>query len=306
MVSKKVAVVGGGQIGQLLSRQLVMDNIDITLFNRPSASAEQIRVNVDKINTLAIDAGKTARVNFVTDLEQVADNDIINYVAGAPRKAGEERSDLYNKNANIVESFLPALVRNNPDAYFVNAANPLDLLTRKMYQVVESMNASNHVIGMGSSLDTKRLHDVIRQELDDANAVIDNAYMLGEHGPSMTLIFSNATVNGKQMQEIFSEDQIAHIAKRTKNRGAEIIRETEHSDVAGPAARLREVSHVLLKGEEAHIPCCLRLINGVFMGQMGKFSNRQVTPFRINMSSAEEVLVNQSMDMLQQQWNEVS
>jgi malate dehydrogenase len=305
----EIAIIGAGHIGRLLAQRLVLeDGLSVLLFNRPGSSSETlIRTDVARINDEAIEKGTKAWVKLTFDMGDIKDCRIIHYVAGAPRKAGEERSALMRKNADIVSAFLPALARNNPHATFINAANPLDLLTRHIYEVIHQQGGHQQVIGMGSSLDTKRLYEIADQVLRDMASTshhIDGAYVIGEHGPSMTPIFSHATINGKAFNTILTSEQRAYITERTRNRGAEIIRETEHSDVAGPACRLREITNVLLTGERKNIPCALHLDSGVFMGVMGHFYEGRVRPILMDISEEEQQGVDKSLAKLEEEWAE--
>ena len=253
--NNKIAVIGAGHIGRLLTRYLVAGGYEVTLFNRAgSKNEETIIKDIDKLKSESLDNPSWGKVNLTFDLQEVKGNRIINYVAGAPRGKDEERSALFHKNAKIVDNYITILAKNNPDAMIVNAANPLDLLTRSMYEAINNQGFNNPVIGMGSSLDTKRLHEVIKETSNHRDAVIENAYMLGEHGPTMVAVLSEAKIDGKPFNEVFTAEEIEDITFRTRDRGRQIIIETEHSDVKGPADRLYEITEVVTKEKESYIP----------------------------------------------------
>lgn len=305
MNSEKVAVIGAGHIGRLLARHLVERGYEVIIFNRPNSSNEElIRSEVGIIKDEAERNKVWGSVALTFDLADVTDCAVINYVAGAPRGKDEERSALFHKNAVIAKNYILELARQNPDAIIVNAANPLDLLTRSMHEAVCEAGFDNLVIGMGSSLDTKRLHDIIREVSNAPNAAVENAYMLGEHGPSMVAVLSHATINGKPLYKVFTEEEIQDITSRTRDRGRQIIIETEHSDVAGPAERLFEMTEVMLHNKEAYIPCCLPQQDGVFKGHMGYFKDGNVKRFKIQMTEKEEQAVDESCARLQQEWED--
>ncbi|MCH2037121.1 MAG: NAD(P)-binding domain-containing protein [Rickettsiales bacterium] len=304
MNSEKVAVIGAGHIGRLLTRHLVERGYNVIIFNRPNSSNENlIRHEIGALKEQADRNKVWGSVTLTFDLQEVVGCAVINYVAGAPRGKNEERSALFHKNADIAKSYVLTLAKQNPNAIIVNAANPLDLLTRSMHESVIEAGLGNMVLGMGSSLDTKRLHDIIREAANAPNAAVENAYMLGEHGPSMVAVLSQATINGRPLYEVFSEEEIQDITARTRDRGRQIIIETEHSDVAGPAERLLEITEVMLHGKDAFIPCCLPQNDGVFKGHMGYFCQGKVKRFKIEMTDKEEQAVDESCARLQQEWD---
>jgi malate dehydrogenase len=305
----QIAIIGAGHIGRLLAKRLVLeDGLPVILFNRAGSSSEAaIREEVEAVNAQARTHGTDAWITLSFNLADIKQCRVIHYVAGAARQAGEERSALMTKNAHIVDQFIPPILAANPNAMIINAANPLDMLTRYIYECTRKHGAENRVIGMGSSLDTRRFLEITEQYLsamgnDFADTMVEGAYVIGEHGPTMTPIFSKATIQGKPFTEIFNEKQIAEITERTRNRGAEIIQETEHSDVAGPAGRLRDMTLVVTRGEEHLIPCCLRLESGVFMGVMGNFYKGKVKPVLLDISPKELQGVHKSLEKLAAEW----
>jgi len=302
--NKNIAVIGAGHIGRLLTRHLVETGYNVTLFNRAGSRNEAtIREDINSLIERVNHNKVLGTVKLTFSLDDIKNNQIIHYVAGAPRKKDDERSALFLKNADIAKTYIIDLARNNPDAMIINAANPLDLLTRYMFETLRANNLDNTIIGMGSSLDTKRLHEIIRQTCDAPRAVIEHAYMLGEHGPSMVAVLSRATINGKKFMDLFSKSEIEDITAKTRDRGRQIIIETEHSDVKGPADRLYEITDVITNNKEAMIPCCLCQEDNVFKGQMGFFKNGTVKRVKIEMTEEEERAVYASSDQLRKEWD---
>lgn len=303
--NKNIAVIGAGHIGRLLAKNLVETGYNVTLFNRPNSSNESlIRKEVEAIQQRINSNKVLGSLQLTFSLKDVVENSIVHYVAGAPRNKNEERSALFHKNAAIAKSYILDIADSNPDALIVNAANPLDLLTRYMYSILRENGHEHTIMGMGSSLDTNRLHAIIRQTCDAPKAVINHAYMLGEHGPSMVAVLSQAKINGKRFMDVFSEDEIHEITAKTRDRGRQIIIETEHSDVKGPADRLYEITDTYIYQKEAYIPCCLLSDDsGVFKGQMAYFKDGTMRRVKIHMTEEEEAAVQKSCDHLKQEWN---
>ncbi|MEM7617218.1 MAG: 2-dehydropantoate 2-reductase N-terminal domain-containing protein [Pseudomonadota bacterium] len=307
MIKKDVAVIGAGNIGRLLTYKLVMAGYNVTLFNRPGSSSQaNIEEKINNFQKEIIANENWGKLTLTFDLSDIKNNQIINYVAGAPRNCNESRNDLFHKNAKIVDNFLPTIAVNNPDGIIINAANPLDLLTRKIHETLRNNKCNNVIFGMGSSLDTTRLHDVIKHIANKPFAVIENAFMIGEHGPTMVAVLSSAKLDGKSFEEIFCQDALENIVNRTRDRGRQIILETEHSDIIGPAERLFEMNEIITNGQEAYLPCCLENEDGIFMGQMACFSNGKVTATKILMNDSEQQQINYSANQLKTTWQELN
>lgn len=304
-MTRKVAIIGAGNIGTMLAGKLAAGGYRVTLFNRAGNAEKQqkLQEKVDVINN----AGLLGEVKLTFDLASVKDNQLIHFVAGAPRGKDQTRHDLLDMNVAIAEEYTKIFAPNNPKAIIINAANPLDLLTRAMHEVVQEIGCGNVVIGMGSSLDSRRLHEIteeyVRKEMNQENVHISGAYVLCEHGPTMVPILSNARIDGRPFEDVLSKEQINHIIDRTRNRGKEIIEETQHSDVKGPAARLKEMTEVLFQNDhDIAIPFCGRQSNGVFMGNMGLFRNGAVTPCKLPLSPEEKSAVLTSNENLRKEW----
>ncbi len=113
------------------------------------------------------------------------------------------------------------------DGILIVASNPVDLLAYVAWR--ESGLAASKVIGSGTALDTARLRYEISSYINIDSRNI-HAYILGEHGDSEFVCWSNANVGAKplnavlnSMDEINFED-LDHIYLKVKNAANEIIK----------------------------------------------------------------------------------
>ncbi len=144
------------------------------------------------------------------NIPDAADADIVVLTAGVPRKPGETRLDLVNKNTKILESIVTPVVESGFNGVFVVSANPVDILTALTQHI--SGFPKNRVIGTGTSLDSARLQVALGKELDVSTSDVD-AYVLGEHGDSSFAAYNEATVNGQPLLSLqnIDRDRLAQI-----------------------------------------------------------------------------------------------
>jgi L-lactate dehydrogenase len=109
---------------------------------------------------------------------------------------------------------------------FLVATNPVDILTHVVYK--ESGLAKERVIGSGTSLDTARLRYEISKliAIDTRNV---HAYILGEHGDSEFVCWSNANIGAKPLSDVLDTmdeigfDDLEKIATRVRTAAKDII-----------------------------------------------------------------------------------
>jgi len=156
--------------------------------------------------------------------EHVPDSDVICITAGLRRKPDESRLDLINRNTDLFLSILEQVgsAGLKKDAIIFVVSNPVDILT---YLAADRLKLPHcKVIGLGTQLDTIRFRSLIAQDLGAPPTQI-NALILGEHGDSMTPIWSSASIGGLPLDKFpgWSPNKANELFKRTKGSGAEVI-----------------------------------------------------------------------------------
>lgn len=161
---------------------------------------------------------------YSTDYAGIADSDIVVITAGLRRKPDESRLDLINRNVSLFRTILESLKQSGlrRDAIIFVVSNPVDILTYLAYKELDWPVAQ--VIGLGNVLDTTRFCSLISSELD-LPATQVRAMILGEHGDTMTPIWSAATLDGFPLSSFPGCDINFQnrIFERTKKSGAEVI-----------------------------------------------------------------------------------
>jgi L-lactate dehydrogenase len=141
--------------------------------------------------------------------------------AGRGGRPGETRLDLLRDNATIVRD-IGAKLRDFT-GIVVLVTNPVDVLTAVMTEA--SGLPPSRVLGTGTMLDTARLRQILGQELQiDPRSI--HAQVIGEHGDSEVVLWSDAHVGGKRLRDWpgWTNEREANIAHRVKTAAYEIIK----------------------------------------------------------------------------------
>ncbi len=216
----KVAVVGCGRVGITAAYTMFLKNTinEIILYDRnPERMAAE---RLDFLNSLSF-LGKT-QVTVAKDAVGIKDSDIIIYATGAAQEPGETRLDLVKKNTNILETLLPKLLEQAPNATVIMVANPVDVLTYKAYKIAR--NKRGKIFGSGTTLDTARFRYYLSESLK-VSPINIHGYILGEHGDSSFPTISTANVGGEPITEMkgASKELVLEAYQKARNAAYEII-----------------------------------------------------------------------------------
>ncbi|HEX2833468.1 MAG TPA: L-lactate dehydrogenase [Thermoanaerobaculia bacterium] len=161
-----------------------------------------------------------ASVRTASSIEELRHCDAIVMTAGRGGRPGETRLDLLRDNATIVRE-IGAKLRDF-GGIVVMVTNPVDVLTAVMTEA--SGLPPSRVLGTGTMLDTARLRQILGQELHvDPRSI--HAQVVGEHGDSEVVLWSDAHVGGRRLRDWpgWTETHEANIAHRVKTAAYEII-----------------------------------------------------------------------------------
>lgn len=249
-MSLKVAIIGGGgRVGSNAAFALQCGGIvrQIALLD----------VNQDLAEGEALDLLHGAhfcgdQAIYAATTPQIADADIVCITAGSRRKPDESRLDLINRNVSIFKGILEDLASANlkKDAIIFVVSNPVDVLTRL---AIEHLNWDpSKVLGLGTMLDTTRFCSLIAQAKNLPPTQV-SALMLGEHGDTMTPIWSSATVAGIPLATMLNPNEQNQLAKRAAGSGAEVIRRKGGAGYAVGVA-IAEVIHTIAMDKQTILP----------------------------------------------------
>lgn len=269
MARKKVALIGGGQIGGVLALLVAQSELgDVVLFEIPDRR-DMARGKVLDIQEgtplMAVDC----RMQGTSDYKDIAGADVVVVTAGLPRKPGMSREDLLNTNLAIIKEVTGNVGKYCPEAFCVIVTNPLDAMVYA-FQKISGLPAEK-VVGMAGVLDSARFRAFVAMELDVSVQDISGV-VLGGHGPTMVPITRTCTVGGIPVTELIPPDRLEAIVERTRKAGGEIVGLLGNgSAFVSPAASIFEMVESYLKDKKRILPAAARLtgqygIDGYYLG----------------------------------------
>jgi malate dehydrogenase len=266
---KKIALIGGGQIGQILAMLAAQKEMgDIVVLDIPDY-VNPIKGKALDLMEMAPHGNYDANIIGTSDYKDIEGADVCIITAGKPREAGMTREDLLNTNINIIAEVAKGIKANAPDAFCIVLTNPLDAMVY-CFQKVTGF-PKNQVIGMAGTLDTARFRAFISMELDVSVADIAGT-VLGGHGPTMVPLPRLTTVGGVPLTEIATQEQIDRIVDRTRKAGTEIVTLFgKGSAFFSPAWSAIVIAESYLKDKRRVLPCAALCdgeygVDGLFIG----------------------------------------
>jgi malate dehydrogenase len=269
MARKKIAIVGGGQIGGVLALIAAQKELaDLVIIEIPEKEAFAKGKVLDILQTAPHD-GYDVTIGATSDWEAIRGADVVIVTAGVPRKPNMTREDLLAVNIQIIRAVADAVKKFCPDAFNIILTNPLDAMVYAFYKI--SGFAKTQVVGMAGALDTARFRAFVAMEtgvsVQDVSALV-----LGGHGPTMVPVTRLATVGGVPLNAFLSREKVDAIVHRTANAGTEIVKLFGNgSAFFSPAGSAVEMAEAYLKDKKRLLACAALCegeygINGLFIG----------------------------------------
>ena len=269
MARKKIALIGGGQIGGILALIGTQKELgDIVVLDVPQVEG-MVKGKALDIMELRPHDGYDANITGTSDYKDIEGSDVVVVTAGVPRKPGMTRDDLLGINLKIITDVANNVKKYAPNAFVIVVSNPLDAIVYAFYKV--SGFPKNRVVGMAGALDSGRFRAFIAMETG-LSAQDVSCVVLGGHGPTMVPLSRLATVGGVPIDKLLSKEKIQAIEKRTREAGTEIVKLLGNgSAFFSPAASIMEMVEAYLKDKKRVIPSAALCegeynIDGYFIG----------------------------------------
>lgn len=221
--SRKVVLIGTGMVGMSMAFSLIntggIDELVLIDIDEEKAIGEAMDLNHGipySFNKMKIKKG---------NYQECRDSDIIVICAGANQKEGQTRLELTRVNTKIMKDVATKIKRSGFHGIIIVASNPVDILSYVVYKVMGI--DKNKVIGTGTLLDTARMRYLLSEFLGISSDDIE-AYILGEHGDSSFISWTNTYVGCKKILEYIEEkkfdmNDLNDIYLEVKNAAYEII-----------------------------------------------------------------------------------
>jgi L-lactate dehydrogenase len=260
----KIGIIGNGLVGSTAAYAIAL----------LKAANEIVMIDKDKKRSIAEAADIQDALPFVSasdvysgDFEDLKGCKIIVHAAGVNQKPGETRLMLMGKNAKVTREVITNSFKYAPEAIFLIATNPVDLITHLSAKIALEFGVPpGRIIGTGTTLDTARFRALLGRHLGvDPHHV--HGYVAGEHGDSEVLIWSNIDVGGVALSDFvkfrnveFNEQIKKQMDSSVRNAAYKII-EGKGSTYYGIGAAIARITDVIARDNRAILTICTRVKN---------------------------------------------
>ena len=266
---KKIALIGGGQIGQNLAMLAAMKELGDIVILDIGDFVNPIKGKALDLMEMAPHGNYDANIVGTGDYKDIAGADVVIITAGKPRMAGMTREDLLATNIGIIKDVANGIKTHAPKAFCIVVTNPLDAMVYAFYKLTGF--PKHQVVGMAGTLDTARWRAFIAMELGVSVSDVAGT-VLGGHGPDMVPLPRLTTVGGVPLAEIATKEQIDKLVVRTREAGTEIVKLFgKGSAFFSPAWSAIIMAESFLKDKKRILPGAALCegeygINGLFIG----------------------------------------
>ena len=243
-MKNKVVIIGCGNVGMSYAYALVNQKTSVNELVLIDLDTKRIEGEVMDLNHCLAFAPSKIDIKVGT-YEDCSDASIVVIAAGANQNKGETRMDLINKNSKIFKSIISSVMESGFNGIFLVATNPLDVMTYLTWKY--SNLPWQRVIGTGTSLDTARLRYLIAEHIL-VNPKNVHAYVMGEHGDSEFVPWSNANVGLQNITNFLDEDVLDKICVDVRDAAYDII-DRKGATYYGIGVCLVRITNAILNNE---------------------------------------------------------
>lgn len=283
---RKIVLIGTGMVGMSYAysmlNQNVCDELALIDVDKKRAMGEAMDLN----HGLAF-SGSHMKI-YAGDYPDCKDADIVVICAGVAQKPGETRLELLKRNKEVFRSIISPVTQSGFSGIFLVATNPVDIMTKITYDL--SGFPAGRVLGTGTALDTARLRYLLGSSLkvDPRNI---HAYVIGEHGDSEFVPWSQAMLATKQITELIEngettldKEQLKEIEEEVRTAAYKII-EAKRATYYGIGMAMTRLTKAIL-GDENSVLTVSALLKGEY-GLHGVFAG---VPCIINQNGVQRIL----------------
>lgn len=257
---KKIAIIGAGRVGESTAQFLAESDLarEIALLDVREGAAAGAALDIQETAPLF---GFDSRLVGDTDPGVIAGAELVIITAGLPRKPGMSRSDVLDKNVEILDTILIDVVREAPDSQILVVSNPVDVLTYRAWQ--KTGWDRSRVFGQAGVLDASRMAAFVALETGLSTRDI-HTLVLGGHGDAMVPMLRFSGINGLPLHHFLDQPAIDRIVERTRHGGAEILALKQTSSAYdAPAAAIKAMVEAIVLDRRRVLPT-VALLDGEY------------------------------------------
>ena len=259
MARKKIALIGGGQIGGTLAHLVGLKELgDVVMFDIVEGLPQGKALDLAQSGPVEGFDAKLKGTNSYADIEGA---DVVIVTAGVPRKPGMSRDDLLGINLKVMSA-----VGDGIKATCAERLRDLHHQSAGRDGVGAAANSpacrTHKIVGMAGVLDSARFRHFLAEELNVSVEDV-SAFVLGGHGDTMVPMPRFSTVAGIPLPELvkmgwIKQERLDQIIQRTRDGGAEIVGLLKTgSAYYAPATSAIAMAESYLKDKKRVLPCAV-------------------------------------------------
>ncbi|MGB3750877.1 MAG: malate dehydrogenase [Arcobacteraceae bacterium] len=282
MNKKRIGIIGVGRVGSTLAYLLAVKNIYYQILLKDIQNNNIDEISLDLSQTAKAANSKTI-ITSTQHNELFSDCDLIVITADIYNTLNQNKDNLLPADSETITKMIINTTIDNPHAIIIIVSNSLEAM---IYSALKTSKWSrNKIIGMGGILDNSRMSHFIQEKLDFIAEEISSV-IIGGQGDNMVPLTNVSTVNGKVLNELFSQHEIQEIVHKTKTNSYRSIKQDhENSDYYSTAfSVLLMVESILLDKKEVY-PCSIML-----EGEYGYYNVVAGVPVQLGKRGVEKVI----------------
>ncbi|MFA5007735.1 MAG: malate dehydrogenase [Candidatus Omnitrophota bacterium] len=252
----KVSIVGAGAVGSTLAFHLFsrMPLEEIAIVDIAQGLAKGVSLDIEDSRAFF---NSPTQIIGTDDFCAIANSDVVVVTAGITRKEGMSRQDLLKINAKVAKDVSLQIKKHAPQSIVIVVTNPLDIITYIFAK--ETGFERNRVLGMGSSLDSARLLNILHQKTKISTAALE-AFVFGLHNNDMIVSGERMRARGEAISKFLNKEAIKKVQDRTALRGGEIISFLKNKSASfAPSSAIFRLIEAICENKNEIIPVCTML-----------------------------------------------
>lgn len=217
---KKISLIGLGNVGATVAYTLIERKLcdKLALFDKKDNLAKA------EVNDLA--DGMVRRDGHTDllagNLKDLDDSDIIIFAPGdiSILQKNSDRLEEFKYTKTCAEEWACKIKKSKFKGILISITNPCDVIAEYLQKLTGLPR--ERVIGTGTILDSARMKNAVAKYLD-VNPSSINGYVLGEHGNSQFVAWSQVNIATKPIMELLDKKTIDSIEESTKMKAFETI-----------------------------------------------------------------------------------
>uniref|UniRef100_A0A2A4K4H4 L-lactate dehydrogenase n=1 Tax=Heliothis virescens TaxID=7102 RepID=A0A2A4K4H4_HELVI len=196
--SDKISIVGLDDIGMAIVYTLLVKEITNNIC--------MIDMNEDILQGEHMDLQSSAlflnnpKIMSSKDPADTSNSKVCIITTGTYKGRDENELDYVARNAGIIRAIVGPLAKYSPNAIYVVASDPVDILSYVTWRLIGI--PKQKIIGTGTIVDTARFRYMLAEKFGVAPTCC-HAYIIGEHGSNNSVpVWSNVSIAGVRLVDL--------------------------------------------------------------------------------------------------------